>query len=41
MVKFILEQATKTQRGAEIQLYSCFNLSARMGWVVSATPRPV
>jgi hypothetical protein len=28
----------KAQRGAEVQLYSFFNLSTRWGWVVNATP---
>ena len=37
-VKVTLEQATKAQRGVELQLYSFFNLSARWsGWL---TPRP-
>jgi len=36
-IKFILEQATKAQRGVEVELYSFFNLSARWGeW---STPR--
>ena len=39
--KFTLEQATKAQRGVEVQLYSFFNLAARWGWVVNATPRPL
>ena len=29
------------QRGAEVQFYSFFNLGARLGWVVNATPRPL
>jgi hypothetical protein len=36
-VKFTLEQARNTQRGVEVQIYSFFNLSARLGWVVNAT----
>jgi hypothetical protein len=37
-VKFTLEQATKTQRGVEVWLYSFFNLGANGGgW---STPRP-
>jgi len=37
-VMFTLEQATKTQRGLEVQLYSFFNFGARWGgW---STPRP-
>ena len=27
--------------GVEVQLYSYFNLEARCGWVISATPRPL
>jgi hypothetical protein len=27
--------------GVEVQLYSFFNLGARWGWVVNATPRPL
>jgi len=38
-VKFILEQATKAQSGKAVYLYSSFNLGARWGWVVNATPR--
>ena len=30
-----------TQGGVEVQLYSFFNLGARWGWVVNATPRPL
>ena len=37
---FTLEQATKVQRGVKVKLYSFFNLGARQGWVVNATPRP-
>jgi hypothetical protein len=40
-VKVTLEQATKAQRGVEVQLYSFFNIGARWGWVVNATPRPL
>jgi len=36
---FTLEQATKTQRGVEVELYSFFNLGARWTWVVNATSR--
>ena len=35
---FTLKQATKAQRGADVQLYTSFNLGARWGgW---STPRP-
>jgi len=27
--------------GIDVQLYSIFNLGARCGWVVNATPRPL
>jgi hypothetical protein len=37
-VNFALEQAMRTQREAEIQLYSFFNLGTRRGG--SLTPRP-
>ena len=37
-VKFTLEQAAKAQRGS-VTLF--FNLGARWGWVVNATPRPL
>ena len=40
-VKFTQEQATKTQMGRDVQLYFTFNLGARWGWVVNATPRPL
>jgi hypothetical protein len=41
-VKFTPEQATKAQRGNRgIAHYSFFNLGARWGWVVNATPRPL
>jgi hypothetical protein len=39
-LKFTLEQATKAKRGSR-ELYSFFNLSARWGWVVNVTPRPL
>jgi hypothetical protein len=39
-VKFMLEQAAKTQRGSR-GIAVLFNLVARWGWVVSATPRPL
>jgi hypothetical protein len=38
-VKFILELATKAQTWSRCKLYSFFNLGARWGWVVNATPR--
>jgi hypothetical protein len=31
----------KAQRGAQLWLYSVFNLGARRGWMVKATPRPL
>ena len=37
-MKFTLEQAIKAQRGVQIYLYSFFNIDARCGWVVNATP---
>jgi hypothetical protein len=38
-VKCMLQQATKTQRGSRgIAVHSFFNLSARRGWVASASP---
>jgi len=38
-VKFTLEQATKAQKErVGVQPYSFFNLGARRGWVVNATP---
>jgi hypothetical protein len=40
-VKFTLQQATKAQAGEEVELYTSFNLGARLGWVVNATPRPL
>jgi hypothetical protein len=40
-VKFTLQQAAKAQRGGELKLYSFFNLGARCGLVVNATPRPL
>jgi hypothetical protein len=37
-VKLTLDQAMKTQRGVEVQLYSFFNLGGRWGgW---STPHP-
>jgi len=39
--KFVLEQATKVQRGIEVYLYSFLNIGARRGWVVEATPQPI
>ena len=41
MVKVTLEQATKAQRGSKGTALSFFNLGARWGWVVNATPRPL
>jgi hypothetical protein len=40
LLLLLLEQATKAHRGVEVQLYSFFNLGAKWGWVVKATPRP-
>jgi hypothetical protein len=40
-MKFALQQAMKAQSDVEVQVYSCFNLSDRWGWVVNATPRPL
>jgi hypothetical protein len=37
-IKFTLEHATKPIGGVEVQIYSFFNLGARWGWVVNATP---
>jgi len=37
-VNVTLQQATKAQRG-KVELYSFFNLGARWGWVVNATPK--
>jgi hypothetical protein len=39
--KFTQEQAMKVQEAKKkkVQMYSFFNLSARWGWVVNATPR--
>ena len=31
----------KTRKGVKVQLYSFFNLGARLKWVVSATSRPL
>ena len=39
--KFTLEQAMKAQSGSRDITYSFFNLGARWGWVVNATPRPL
>jgi len=38
-VKFTLEEATKAQKGVEVQLYSFFNNYTRWGWVINVTPR--
>ena len=40
-VKVTLEQEWRPAEGAEVQLYSFFNIDDRRGWVVKATPRPV
>jgi hypothetical protein len=40
-VKSILEQAMEAQKGSRGVVYSFFNLGARWGWVVNATPRPL
>jgi len=39
-VKLSIEQATKAQRGTR-GIALLFNLGARWGWVVNATPRPL
>jgi hypothetical protein len=39
-VKVTLEQAT-AQRGVDVYLYAFFNLGAKWGLVVNATPRPL
>jgi len=31
----------RPRRGVELYLYSFFNLWAKCGWVVNATPRPL
>jgi len=38
---FTIEQATKTQKRVELELYYSFNHGPRCGWVVNATPRPL
>jgi len=40
-VKFTLEQAVKAQRRSRGISLLFFNLCARWGWVVNATPRPL
>ena len=40
-LKLNLEQATKAQRGSTGIALLFFNLGARWGWVVNATPRPL
>jgi hypothetical protein len=40
-VKFTLEQATKAQRGVEVQLYSFFNLDVRRDEWSTPRPRPL
>jgi len=40
-VKLTLEEATKDQKGLQVQLYSFLNFGARWRWVVNATPRPL
>jgi hypothetical protein len=39
-VKIIIEQAMKAQRGSR-GIAPLFNLGARWGWVVNATPWPL
>jgi len=42
IVKIMPQNRPRRPRGgAEVQLYSLFNLGARWGWVVNATPRPL
>jgi hypothetical protein len=31
----------EAQKGVEVQLYSFFNIGAKWGWAVNATPRPL
>jgi hypothetical protein len=38
-VKVTVERPRRPREGVEIQLYSPFNVGARWGWVVNATPR--
>jgi len=40
-VKFTIEQVTKVKTGVEVQSYFFFNLGARWGLVVNATPWPL
>jgi hypothetical protein len=40
-IKFAQKQTMKAQRGNKGIAYSFFNLGARLGWVVNATPRPI
>ena len=40
-IKFTLVQATEVQRRSNVLLYSFFDLDARWGCVVNATPRPL
>jgi hypothetical protein len=40
-VKVTLKQATKAQRGVEVEHHSFFNFGAIWGWVVNTTPRPL
>jgi hypothetical protein len=40
-VKLTLEQAMKAQRGSRGIALLLFNLVARWGWVINATPRPL
>jgi len=40
-VKFTLQQATKAHMGSRGLALLFFNLGARWGWVVNATPRPL
>jgi len=41
VMKFTLQQATKTHRGVEVYLQSFFNFGARSVWVVNAAPWPL
>jgi hypothetical protein len=40
-LKFTIEQVTKAQRWSRGIALLFFNLGARWGWVVNATPRPL
>ena len=41
MPRFAIEQSMKAQSGSSAITYSFFNVGARGGWVVNATPRPL